>query len=135
MSLPWLGRLRSMSAWWRCSHHTASERDRHRANGMNDARWSRSEQPDVTGLFDGGAAGRDVELAVDRYRVRLHGVVGEIEPRPDLLEREVRHEQWEHVKLCRCQRRRSWRLAGSGAHSGLYLRRLRGQASQAGAAA
>src|SRR4051812_34671887 len=104
MSLPWLGRLRSMSAWWRCSHHSAFSRDRHRANGMNGARWSRSEEPDVAGPLDGGAAGGDVELPVDRYRVRLHGVVGEIEPRPDLPEREVRREQWEQVQLCCGQR-------------------------------
>src|SRR3954463_8561265 len=115
MSLLGLDHLRSIAHGGDDLHYTACGPDRHRADGMNDARWSRSEQPDVPRLVDGGAAGRDVELAVDRYRVRLHGVVGEIEPRPDLPEREVRHEQWEHVQLCRRQRRRSWRLAAGSA--------------------
>src|SRR3954453_7515308 len=130
MSLLWVGRLRSMSAWWRCSHHTALERDQHRANGMNDARASRLEQPDVAGAFDGGAAGGDSELPVDRNRVRLPGVVGEIETRPDLPEREVRGEERKHVQLSRRQRRRSWSVAAGGAQGRLDLRSLRGQAAE-----
>src|SRR3954454_5852198 len=97
---------------------------------MNDARWSRSQQPDVPRLVDGGAAGRDVELAVDRYRVRLHGVTREMEPCADLPEGEMGGQEREHVQLCRRQRRRSWNVAADGANGRLHLRRLRGQAAQ-----
>src|SRR3954453_18987612 len=83
------------------SHHSASARARHRADGMMS---KPSEEPDVARLFDGGASRGDVELSVDRHRVRLHGVVREKEPRPDLPEREVRREEWEHVQLSRRQR-------------------------------
>src|SRR3954454_18143325 len=83
------------------SHHSASAPTRHRADGMIS---NPSEEPDVARLFDGGASRGDVELAVDRHRVRLHGVVGEKEPRPDLPKGEVRREEWEHVQLSRRQR-------------------------------
>ena len=63
------------------------------------------EQAEFVHAVDRLAAGRDAELAVDRDRLGLDRVSGDVQPLPDLPKREVGGQQREEPKLGGRQRR------------------------------
>ena len=85
-------RARARRRWWRwIEDHACSSR------------------PSSCTRVDRLAARRDAELAVDRDRLRLDGVPGDVQPLADLPEREVGGQQRQEPELGGRQRRRPQR--------------------------